>query len=375
MNSYTRRSKFAKALQYAREFDIYPLLRPMLFRMDAETAHGLAIAALKKGLIPKARHKPDPILHTQLYGLSFPNPVGLAAGFDKQAEVMGELFDLDFGFVEIGTITPLPQTGNSKPRLFRIPQVEAVINRFGFNSDGNETCGRRVAAWRDTRVGNREKVLGINVGKNKDSADAAADYTAGIRAFAPHADYLVVNISSPNTPGLRDLQRREEMTALLAQVIAARDSVARKVPVLVKIAPDQTAAQEEDIAAVALASGIDGMIIGNTTISRPKEIPPELAKEAGGLSGKPLGEMSTQLIARMYKRLGGKIPIIGCGGISNGADAYAKIRAGAALVQLYTALVYEGPRLVPHINRDLAALLRRDGFASVSEAVGADHRQ
>lgn len=352
----------------------YLLLRPFLFRIEPERTHHLTIALLKKGLVPHFTNAPDPGLRVHMCGLDFPNPVGMAAGFDKHAEVMGETFGLGFGAVEVGSITPRPQPGNPQPRLFRVPEAEAIINRFGFNSEGFEPALRRIIAYRDATVKQPPGILGINIGKNKESKDAAADYMLGVTTFAPFADYLTVNISSPNTPGLRDLQARNILADLLGKVMAARNAAAKKPPVFVKIAPDQTEEQMHDIAETCMASGMSGIIIGNTTITRPGTIPPDLAQEAGGLSGKPLFELSTRVLAAMYKITGGKIPLIGCGGIASGEDAYKKIRAGAGLLQLYSALVYQGPFLVPRINRELAALLKRDGFASIAEAVGADHR-
>lgn len=353
------------------KFNPYHCIRPLLFKLEAEKAHHLALLLLKKGMAPRFRNDPDPILKVSVAGLDFPNPIGLAAGFDKNAEVMSEMFGFGFGAVEVGSITPKPQPGNPPPRLFRVPEDDAIINRFGFNSDGFEACLRRLSAYRDSMTRNQPHgILGVNIGKNKTSEDAAADYVEGIQKFAPLADYLTVNISSPNTPGLRDLQGREQMSDLLRQVMEARNGATAKPPVFVKIAPDQTEQQMEDIAEVVVTTGVDGLIIGNTTVSRPGNIPSALAKEAGGLSGKPLMKLSTQMLAKMYKLTNGKIPLIGCGGVSSGEDAYKKIRAGASLVQLYSALVYEGPLLVPRINRELAALLKRDGFASVAEAVG-----
>lgn len=354
-------------------FNLYPILRPLLFRMDAERAHHMAIASLKWGLGPHFRNNADPILRTSVCGLDFPNPVGLAAGFDKHAEVIDAVMGFGFGSVEIGSITPKPQPGNPRPRLFRIPEAEAIINRFGFNSDGFDICLERIKtyrAWQQVPNG----IVGINIGKNKESPDAAADYVAGIKIFAPYADYLTVNVSSPNTPGLRDLQTKEALANLLKQVMDVRNTGAKRPPVFVKIAPDQNDEQMRDIAEVVLASQIDGLIIGNTTVSRPAAIPPDLAKELGGLSGKPLFDMSTQILAKMYKLTGGKIPLIGCGGISSGEDAYKKIRAGASLVQLYSALVYQGPHLVRRVNRELAELLRRDGFRFVKEAIGVGYK-
>jgi dihydroorotate dehydrogenase len=359
-------------------FDPYRLLRPLFFRLDPEEAHTIALMLLKKGLGPKLKTGEDPVLHTSVCGLAFHNPVGLAAGFDKNAEVIDDVLDFGFGFAEIGTITPRPQPGNPKPRIFRAFGAHAVINRLGFNSDGMDSCLRRIQAWHDARqplkTGKKGEesrgLVGINLGKNKDSEDVAGDYSTGFKRVTPYADYVTINISSPNTPGLRDLQNREELEQLLRAVTDARASSSQKPPLFVKIAPDLTDAQAQDIAEVALTSGIQGLIVGNTTVTRPGNLPPDFAGEEGGLSGKPLFDLSTQMLAKIYKLTQGKIPLIGCGGISSGADAYAKIRAGASLVQLYSALVFEGPGLVPRIKRDLAELLKRDGFQSVSEAVG-----
>ncbi len=361
-------------LNFLRNLNIYPLIRSLLFQLDAEAAHHLALTLLKKGLGPNINNDFDPILRTTVCSLDFPNPVGLAAGFDKNAEVIGDVLNMGFGFVEIGSITPLPQPGNPQPRLFRVPTAEAVINRFGFNSDGIDICLRRIIAYRDATIGTKQAPVGLNVGKNKDTAEAADDYVKGIKAFALHADYITVNVSSPNTPGLRDLQGREQLANLLKQVMEARATTDKKPPVFVKVAPDQTEQQQDDIAEVVLASGVQGMIIGNTTVTRPSSIPTDLAKEAGGLSGKPLFAMSTEVLASLYKKTGGKIPLIGCGGIFSAEDAYAKIRAGASLVQLYSALVYEGPGLVVRINQGLTELLKRDGFKTMSEAVGTGNK-
>ena len=353
--------------------DIYSTLRPLLFCFDAEFAHHMAIIALKYGLLPKAKSVDDPVLHTRVCGLDFKNPIGLAAGFDKQAEAIQGVLDLGFGFVELGTVVPQPQIGNPKPRLFRIPEAQAVLNRFGFNSDGQEKVLRRVYAYYEKHKEPHAPV-GVNVGKNKNSEDLAEDFVRGVRAFAPHADYLAVNISSPNTPGLRDLQRRALLAELLKLVIAARAESKKKPPLFVKIAPDQADEQLQDIVDVSLETGIDGIIVSNTTMTRPDAIPAAMAKEAGGISGKPLLEMSTRILGETYKLTKGKIPLIGSGGVFTGADAYAKIRAGASLVQIYTAMVYEGPYVVPRIAAELAALLKRDGFASVGDAVGAAHK-
>lgn len=355
--------------------DLYPLAGPLLFRFDPETAHGLTIKALKSGLVPPARGRDEPALHTRVWGLDFANPVGLAAGFDKNAEVVDAMLNLGFGFVEPGSVTPRPQPGNPRPRLFRLVEQRAVINRMGFNNEGLEAFAQRLERRRDTAK-RAPGIVGANLGKNKDTADAADDYVIGVRRLAPLADYLVVNVSSPNTPGLRALQGRDPLRALLERVLEARAScgLSRNPPLLLKIAPDLTVEDKSDIAAVALESGIDGLIVSNTTIARPDNIPAAMRSEAGGLSGAPLFEPSTSVLREIYALTGGKLPIVGVGGVATGEDAYAKIRAGASLVQLYSAMVYAGPAVVHRIRRELAELLRRDGFRSVAEAVGADHR-
>jgi dihydroorotate dehydrogenase len=355
--------------------DFYPLAGPLLFRFEPETAHGLTIKMLKSGLVPPARGKDDPGLHTRVWGLDFTNPVGLAAGFDKNAEVVDAMLNQGFGFVEPGSVTPRPQPGNPRPRLFRLVEQRAVINRMGFNNEGLEAFAQRLERRRN--AGKRAPgIVGANLGKNKDTVDAADDYVIGVRRLAPLADYLVVNVSSPNTPGLRALQGRDPLRALLERVLEARAScgLTRNPPLLLKIAPDLTVEDKSDIAAVALESGIDGLIVSNTTIARPDSIPAAMRSEAGGLSGAPLFEASTSVLREIYALTGGKLPIVGVGGVATGGDAYAKIRAGASLVQLYSAMVYAGPAVVHRIRRELAELLRRDGFRSVAEAVGADHR-
>jgi dihydroorotate dehydrogenase len=349
----------------------YRALRPGLRFVDPETAHRLAVKAVAAGL-PLGRAEPeDPTLTCNVLGLEMPNPVGLAAGFDKNGEAPDALLRFGFGHVEIGTVTPRPQPGNPRPRLFRLSEDGAVINRYGFNSEGLDPLLRRLAA----RKG-RGGVLGINVGKNKDTIHEVTDFVTGIRAVTPFADYLVINVSSPNTPGLRNLQARESMERLIRAAFDARAAAAGGAlpPLLVKLAPDLDEGGLADAAEVALATGIDGLIMGNTTISRPPSLKSPHRDETGGLSGKPLFELSTRRLAELYRLTGGRIPLVGVGGVSSGADAYAKIRAGASLVQLYSALVYEGPGLPRRINRELATLLRRDGFGSVGEAVGADHR-
>jgi len=351
----------------------YRIVRPWLTRLDPETAHRAAILALRCGLGGRAAAGSDAILHTRLWSLEFPNPVGLAAGFDKDAEVVDAMLGLGFGFVEAGSVTPLPQPGNPRPRLFRLEEDEAVINRFGFNSRGLAAFTERLRA-RDRSRG----IVGANIGKNKQTEDAAADYATGITAVCGLADYLVCNVSSPNTPGLRSLQARHQIEALLTRVLEARErarpQAGRLPPLLAKVGPDLGEQQVHDIAEVALTIGIDGLIVGNTTIERPAGLHSRHRGETGGLSGRPLLAQANACLAAMYRYTHGRIPIIGCGGIACGADAYGKIRAGASLVQLYSALVYQGPGLVARITLELAAALRADGFTSVAEAVGADQR-
>lgn len=350
----------------------YGALRPLLHLFSPETAHAIALWGLKNGFVERIPAADDAVLATRVWGMSFANPIGLAAGFDKDAEVIDEMLALGFGFVEAGSVTPLPQPGNPKPRLFRLDEDQAVINRFGFNSKGLEHFAGRLRARR--RVG----IVGANVGKNRDAPDAAADYATGISRVCGLADYLVCNVSSPNTPGLRSLQARAEIEALIQRVLKARYDAApdkqHLPPLLAKVGPDLDEAQLQDIAEVALATQIDGLIIGNTTVTRPP-LGSRHAQETGGLSGLPLMTLATACLSHMYRLTGGKIPLIGCGGVASGGDAYAKIRAGASLVQLYSALVFHGPALIMRIKRELAECLRADGFKSAAEAVGADHRR
>ena len=353
----------------------YRLLKPLLNAVSPETAHGLVIRALKLGLAPSGKTAADPLLAVRLWNRDFANPIGLAAGFDKQAEVMDAMLGQGFGFVEIGSVTPKPQPGNPKPRLFRLSEDEGVINRLGFNSAGMEVVAGNLAAFR-ARPKRHPGLVGVNLGKNKDSADAAADYVAGAKRLASYADYMVINVSSPNTPGLRALQDKSELANILVKVkatLAQGDSDTR-LPLLVKIAPDLAASDLADIAEMALAGLADGLIVSNTTVARPPDLRSRWKDEAGGLSGKPLFAVSTQVLAEIYRLTRGHVPLIGVGGIGSAEDVYDKIRAGASLVQLYSALVYRGPELVGEMQRGLAALMRRDGFSSVAAAVGADHR-
>ena len=309
-----------------------------------------------------------PILAQRLWGLDFPNPVGLAAGYDKDGRVSEAMRRLGFGFVEVGTVTPHPQAGNLKPRVFRLEEDQAIVNRMGFNSDGLDVVVDRLSRRRSPGV------IGVNLGKNRDSQDAVADYALGIRRMAKLSDYLVVNISSPNTPGLRDLQRRGNLEALLRALTRTREESGHGVPLLVKIAPDLTQPEREDIASIVLDARIDGLIVANTTVDRTVGLVSPYAKEAGGLSGRPLFASSTALLSDMYRLTQGRIPLIGVGGIANAADAFAKIRAGASLVQLYTALVFAGPILVSEIKRGLVSLLGVNGFSSIDAAVGTGTR-
>ncbi len=346
--------------------DRFALVAPLLRLMPPETAHELTLRALSRGWGPRLAAPDAPILASRVWGLDFANPVGLAAGFDKNGVAPAALFDLGFGFLEIGSVTPRPQAGNPKPRVFRLAEAAAVINRLGFPSEGMAAVARRLGS---RPSGGWPGPLGLNLGKNKVSPDAAADYAAAAAALAPLADYLVVNVSSPNTPGLRALQDRAELAGILRRVREALGS-ARDKPLLVKIAPDLGEADLADIAAVAADGAIDGLIATNTTVSRPATLAGPAAAEAGGLSGQPLFEPATRVLATLYRLTGGRVPLVGVGGVASGAQAYAKIRAGASLVQLYTGLVYGGPGLIGRIKRELADCLARDGFRSLGEAVG-----
>ena len=351
-----------------RAFDTFSL--PLLRWLDPEDAHRLAIQGLR--LLPPIRPRADdPKLAVRAFGLNFPNPVGMAAGFDKNAEVPDALLRLGFGFVEIGSVTPRPQGGNPRPRLFRLERDEAIINRMGFNNDGADTVLRRLAAR-----ANHAGIVGVNVGANKDSDDRTADYVKLIETFAPVASYFTVNVSSPNTPGLRNLQQSAALDDLLARVIDARERVRKQAgdsPVLLKIAPDLSLAELDDVVHIARSRRVDGMIVANTTLARPATLREgNRAKEQGGLSGRPLFRLSTRMVAETYVRVEGAFPLVGVGGIDSGGAALTKIRAGASLIQLYSSLVYKGLGLVDDIKRDLASTLLRTGRDSLSEIVGAD---
>jgi dihydroorotate dehydrogenase len=340
---------------------LYPLVRPLAFALDAETAHRLTVKTLR--LLPPRRAPDFPSsLKTKVAGIDFPTPVGLAAGFDKDAEVPEQMLSLGFGFVEVGTLTPLPQDGNSKPRLFRLKEDRAVINRMGFNNGGQPAAYGRLQL--DLRL---PGIIGVNVGANKDSKDWIADYVGGVRAMAPVSHYLTINISSPNTPGLRGLQDEGALEELLAAVREVRS----KKPIFLKVAPDLQQGDPDRIVKAAIDHGIDSIIVANTTVSRPS-LKSRHSNESGGLSGAPLRPLALDALRKVRSASGGEIPLIGVGGIASADDAWERIRAGASLVQLYTAMVYEGPGIARRIARGIAQHLKREGFASIGEAVGSE---
>lgn len=349
---------------------LFALARPLIHRLDAETAHRLSVAALAAA--PRLTPAPDdPVLAIQAFGLSFPNPVGLAAGFDKHAEAVDGALGLGFGFVEVGGVTPLPQPGNPRPRVFRLVEDEAVINRYGLNSEGMEAVAQRLAARRA-----RGGIVGVNLGANKESNDRSADYATLTRRLAGVADFLTINVSSPNTPGLRDLQAEHALDDLVARALDARDEVAasgeRRTPMLLKIAPDLTLPELDGMVAVARRRAIDGMIVANTTIARPASLRGAARSETGGLSGRPLFRPSTQLLAQTFLRVERQFPLIGVGGVDSAASAFAKIRAGAELVQFYSAMVFHGPGLAQTIKAGLVAEVRRAGAPTLAALVGRD---
>ncbi len=343
---------------------LYQLIRPVLFLSDAENAHTMSLAALRLMPLPPAPCF-DEILSHDVAGISFASPVGLAPGYDKNAEVAGPILRLGFGFTEVGTLTPRPQSGNERPRLFRLVEDRAVINRMGFNNDGQAAAAKRLVKLREQKLSGP---VGINIGANKDSVDRIADYVLGVRAMEQYADYLSVNISSPNTPGLRALQDKGALDDLLAGVMAERT---QGKPVFLKVAPDLEPADIDDISEISIKHGISALIVSNTTITRPA-LKSSYAAETGGLSGAPLCDLALQRLRDFRKSTGGQMALIGVGGISTADDAYARIRSGASLVQIYSALVYEGPGLAAKINNGLVTLLKRDGFANIADAVGVD---
>jgi dihydroorotate dehydrogenase len=349
------------------------LARPLLYALDPEDAHRLAIRMLQIAPLPPAGPD-DTRLATRVFGLNFPNPIGIAAGFDKHAEIPDALLRAGLGFVEVGTVTPLPQPGNPRPRLFRLNLDQAVINRLGFNSQGADAVLRRLAARANVR-GVTGGVVGINVGANKDSADRVDDYVRLIERFAAVASYVTINISSPNTPGLRDLQQAGVLDDLLARVIDARERVTKSAgptPVLLKIAPDLSLADLDDVVGIARARRVDGMIVGNTTVTRPAGLRDAQLREAGGLSGRPLLPLADRVLAETYVRVEGVFPLVGAGGIDSGATALGKIRAGASLIQVYSGLVFRGLGLVGEIKRTIIAAFERDGSQAIADYIGAD---
>ncbi len=344
--------------------------QPLLRKLEPEDAHGFVVRMLKTALLPRAA-RDDKRLAVRVFGLNFPNPIGIAAGFDKHAEVPDALLRLGFGFVEVGTVTPLPQTGNPRPRVFRLDTDQAVINRLGFNSRGADAALARLAAR-----ANAGGIVGINVGANKDTPDRIVDYVNLIERFAPVASYVTVNISSPNTPELRTMQQAAVLDDLLARVVDARERVAQNAgptPVLLKIAPDLSLPDLDDVVGIARSRRVDGMIVGNTTVRRPPDLrDTEKAKEAGGLSGRPLFALANRMLAETYVRVEGVFPLIGAGGIDSGTAALAKIRAGASLIQIYSGLVFRGLGLVAEIKNALRGALQRDRQDSLKDYVGAD---
>ncbi|EZA49012.1 hypothetical protein DMN91_002334 [Ooceraea biroi] len=344
---------------------------PLVQQLNPETAHNLAVKALQWGFVPKQEMEDSSLLRTTAWGLQFKNPIGMAAGFDKQGEAVEGLHKIGFSFVEIGSVTPKPQSGNPKPRVFRLPEDNAVINRYGFNSDGHDVVWQRLKKLKENK--NFNGILGVNLGRNKETEDPAQDYIDGIKKFVDTADYFVINVSSPNTPGLRSLQSKKNLVELLTRINAARESVGSKQPLLLKLAPDLSDAERQDVADVILnkKTRVDGLILCNTTITRPNLINPN-KKESGGLSGAPLNDISTAMISDMYRRTRGRIPIIGVGGVFSAADAYDKIKAGASLVQVYTSYIYNGPPIVGKIKKELCEILKTNGFSSVTDAIGKD---
>ena len=350
--------------------DFYKYVRSWLMRLDPEQAHQLTLRILKTGAGPH-QTVDNPALFVNLWGREFRNPLGLAAGFDKDAEVIPALFNMGFGFVEVGTVTPVAQDGNPKPRIFRDIANKSVINRMGFPGKGLANFWENISFYRAKFKG-IQGILGVNIGINKEAASPYSDYRHCIEQLAEYADYITVNVSSPNTAGLRDLQGGEVLDKLLSGLVKVRDSGAKRPPLVLKVAPDLEPEQRAAIAELLQRHSIDGLIVGNTTVTRPEKLDARLKEEKGGLSGQLLRDLATERISDFYKLTGGRLPIIGAGGVSSAADAYAKIRAGATLVQVYTGLIYEGPQLVPDILNGLVDLLKKDGFTHISQAVGID---
>ncbi|PCJ98639.1 MAG: dihydroorotate dehydrogenase (quinone) [Zetaproteobacteria bacterium] len=358
---------------------LYKYVRPAIFKIDPETTHKLTIKALKTGAIRPCSSVASPLLEQDLFNLKFANPVGLSAGFDKNAEIIAAILNMGFGCTEVGTVTPKPQNGNPRPRIFRDVKSGSVINRMGFPNGGLRVFKPNIEKFM-ARPQRPQGVVGINIGMNKEQLNPAEDYCALIRELAPLADYITVNISSPNTPGLRDLQQKDILLDLITKMMKTRQDVcgdisSGKAPAfLIKLAPDLNEQQQEEIAETLMASGVDGVILSNTTLDRPEYLPADFNAEKGGLSGAPVRDKSTAIIRNFYRLTKGKLPIIGVGGISNAEHAYDKIKAGASLIQLYTGMIYEGPEIANNINKGLIDLLKADGLSSITEAIGLDHK-
>jgi dihydroorotate dehydrogenase len=359
--------------------DWYYLAKKWLFLLDAELSHNLALFVIKNSpekiwrLLSDFQSN-DQRLSQRLWGIDFPHPLGLAAGFDKNAALLAPLLAMGFGFVEAGSVTPRPQQGNPKPRLFREIKAEAIINRMGFNNEGLEVFANRLAAFAH-RFPLKARLIGANLGKNRDTDNASSDYILGLKATAPYAGYVVINVSSPNTPALRNLQQEQALEVLLSSLKQARDEGVHKPPLLVKVAPDLTKEEVASIAKVVLRTAIDGIIVGNTTLSRPASLAPAFQAETGGLSGQPLFALSTEVLAEFYRHCGNSVPIIGVGGIDDGDKAYEKICQGASLLQLYTGFVFKGPNLINTIKHRLSERLAQDKLPHISAAIGSAHKR
>ncbi|CRL07555.1 CLUMA_CG020520, isoform A [Clunio marinus] len=346
------------------------VLMPLMRLFEAERSHELAVKTCKYKILPSVDYKDPDSLNTRMQNIFLKNPVGIAAGFDKNAEAVEGLDKIGFGFVEIGSVTPFPQSGNQKPRVFRLIEDDAIINRYGFNSDGHETVWKRLQQLRSHQ--RYEGVIGVNLGKNKSSEDAVKDYVDGVKLFGPVADYLVVNVSSPNTPGLRKMQQKDTLKDLLVNVVKENLALDLPRPIFLKLSPDLTDTELKDICGIIKKKEckVDGLIISNTTVDRSMILHSQFNNEVGGLSGKPLKEKSTRMISEAYKLTQGKIPIIGVGGVSSGQDVYEKIRAGASAVQIYTSFAYHGPPIVTKIKKELEEILKEQGHQTVQDAIG-----
>ena len=352
---------------------LYPFIKPLLFCLDAERAHDLTITAMRKNLVPRMNIPDTPTLKVPLWNKMFPNPLGLAAGFDKNAAVIGPVLGLGFGFTEVGTVTPRAQSGNPKPRVFRAPRNHAVINRMGFPNQGLRVFQENLTHFLEQKP-RPPGLVGLNIGMNKDTKNPEKDYAILIRALAPMADYLTINISSPNTPGLRNFQKPENFKKLIGAILEerARTCGAHPPPVLVKLAPDLKQDEQKDLARLALEMQLDGLILSNTTLARPETLPQKFAQEKGGLSGTPLRERADRVLKNFYRLTDGRIPLIGVGGIETADHAYQKIKNGATLVQLYTGLIYQGPSIAQDILAGLQTRLERDGYKNITEAIGTN---